>query len=246
LAALGRLPGALARELKTGAATTALAVHPGARRRVAFARATLGQLKEVASAAGGGATVNDALLAAVAGGLREWLASRGAEPPHLRAKVPVSMHHDGEDHAAGNRDSFWLVDLPLGEPEAVERVRAVAQETRERKRHHDADALYASFDDLAKLSRPLYRRVTDLTATPRAFTLSVSNVPGPRGSLAVLGAPVHELHTLAEIGERHALRAAALSCDGALSVGLCADAEAVPDLDVLAAAVQRALTSVPT
>jgi diacylglycerol O-acyltransferase / wax synthase len=70
--------------------------------------------------------------------------------------------------------------------------------------------------------------------SPRVFALNVSNVPGPQGALTVMGSPWLELHSVAEIAERHALRVAVVSAVGRLSFGLCADADAVERLDLLA------------
>ncbi len=75
--------------------------------------------------------------------------------------------------------------------------------------------------------------------SPRVFTLNVSNVLGPPGPQSVLGAPLLELHTLAEIAHRHALRVAIVSAAGRISVGLCADPEAIDGLDLVADGLAR-------
>jgi diacylglycerol O-acyltransferase len=51
------------------------------------------------------------------------------------------LHQPGERGAVGNRDSFFLVDLPVAEPDPAARLLAVCRQTTERKRGHDADAL---------------------------------------------------------------------------------------------------------
>jgi hypothetical protein len=68
----------------------------------------------------------------------------------------------------------------------------------------------------------------------------VSNVPGPRERRWVLGGRLVELHSLAEVGERHGLRLSALSYAGTVSIGLCADAHAIPDVGTLGAALDSA------
>ena len=73
---------------------------------------------------------------------------------------------------------------------------------------------------------------------PRSFALSVSNVPGPREPVSVLGAPVESIHSIAEIGERHALRVAVVSLAGELHFGFCADPAIVDGLDAMAAGVE--------
>ena len=77
-----------------------------------------------------------------------------------------------------------------------------------------------------------------LESSPRRFALNVSNVPGPRERMTILGETVASVHSLAEIGERHALRVAALSYAGDLYLGLCADPDVVHDLGDLARAIE--------
>ena len=237
---LVRAPATIARELRSSPGRSPLDAPISRARSVDFVSSPLDDLRRGAHAAGG--TLNDAILAAVAGGLRRWLIRRGEPLPEMRVKVPVSMHSDEEGPAAlGNRDSFFFVDLPLGEPDALRRLEAIRSETALRKREHDAETLYVLFNDLSHLSRRMYRRADAIAGRPGVFSLCVSNVPGPRERGAVLGGPIRELHSLAEVGEHHGLRVSALSHAGSVSLGLCADAAAVSDLDVLAAALAESL-----
>jgi len=219
------VPATLRRELARRGAETALDAEIGERRAVAFVDIGLDEVKRIAHALPERATVNDVVLTAVAGGLRAWLAGLDAHPHVLRVKVPVSLHQPGDDD--GNRDSFICVDLPIDEADPVARLRAVAAETRERKRDHDAQTLDAFFRDLSHMSSSLERFAEHWAESPRVFTLNVSNVPGPRGPLSVLGAPVASVHSLAEIGHRHALRVAVVSANGRIGFGFCADADAI-------------------
>jgi diacylglycerol O-acyltransferase / wax synthase len=224
---------AIRRELSPEGRPSPLARPAGPRRMVALSSFELDEIKALGHSAPERATVNDVVLAAVAGGLRRWLAQTGAEAHELRVKVPVSLHASDEPDSA-NRDSFMVVHLPLDEPEPVARLCAIAAETRERKAAHDADEIDAFFNDLGRLSRSLQRVADHWAMSPRVFALNVSNVPGPQGALTVMGSPWLELHSVAEIAERHALRVAVVSAVGRLSFGLCADADAVERLDLLA------------
>jgi diacylglycerol O-acyltransferase len=227
----GRLA-AIRRELAPEGRASPLARPAGPRRRVAFASFPLDGVKALGHAAPERATVNDVVLAAVAGGLRCWLAHTGLEAHELRVKVPVSLHTP-DDADAANRDSFMVVHLPLDEPDPTARLCAIAAETRERKAAHDADQLDAFFNDLGRLSRSLERLAEHWAMSPRVFALNVSNVPGPQGELTVMGSRLLDMHTVAEIAERHALRVAVVSAAGRLSFGLCADAGAVERLDLV-------------
>ena len=231
----GHLAGFLEREFARSRTRSPFDARIGTRREIAFATAPLRDLHEAARRLGG-ATVNDAVLASVAGGLRRWIEHHHGTLGDLRAKVPVSLHHEGED--AGNRDSFFAVSLPLHEGDPVARLRAVQQQTAVRKAEHDAQELDELMRELARISPGLERFCARVERSPRRFALNVSNVPGPRERMSVHGAPVEELHTIAEIGERHALRISVLSYAGDLYFGLCADPAIVADLDALGRGIE--------
>jgi WS/DGAT/MGAT family acyltransferase len=233
-----QLPRTLRQELGRRAVSSPLDRQVGPRREVAFVDAPVAELRRIGHAAPERATVNDVALSAVSAGLRTWLQELGAPAEGLRAQVPVSLHEAGE-HDTSNRDSFMMVDLPLAHEDPVARLVAVARETRECKRRHDAETLHTFFRDLSHLSRSLERHAEQWAMSPRVFTLNVSNVPGPPGPQSVLGAPLLELHTLAEIAHRHALRVAIVSAAGRISFGLCADPDALDSLELIAHGIRR-------
>jgi diacylglycerol O-acyltransferase / wax synthase len=212
--------------------------HIDGRRAVAFTTAGLGDLRRVAAATDG-ATVNDAVLAVVAGGLRRWLEAHHGHLGAVRVKVPVSLHTPplttGEaDSQPGNRDSFFCLDLPLGSADPLQRLTAIRRATRVRKQGHDAQHLDALMRGLAHTPR-LSRFADRILAHPRSFALNVSNVPGPRRPIQVLGVPVRALYTLAEIREHHALRVSVVSLADSLNFGLVADPTLLDGVDQLAA-----------
>jgi hypothetical protein len=202
-----------------------------AHRTVAFGSAALTPLRRAGRALAD-ATVNDVVLSITAGALRRWLLERG-EPAHrMRVKVPVSLHQEGDQVA--NRDSFFSVQLPIDQPDPVERLRAVRTETTARKTHHDAITLDELTRELAGLGPRFERAGSRVQTAPRAFALNVSNVRGPGQPVSVLGVPVRSMHSLAEIRPRHGLRIAVFSYADQLNIGLCADPAIVPDLVTLA------------
>jgi diacylglycerol O-acyltransferase len=223
--------------------------HIDAQREVAFTTAGLEELHRVATAADG-ATVNDAVLTVVAGGLRRWLEAHHGHLGAVRVKVPVSLQAlppgepppgppapGGDRGRPGNRDSFFCLDLPLGSADPLERLAAIRRTTRARKQGHDAQHVDALMRELAHTPR-LSRFAEHVLAHPRSFALNVSNVPGPRRPIRVLGVPVRALYSLAEIGEHHALRVAVVSLAGTLNVGLVADPTLLADVGGLAAGMQ--------
>jgi diacylglycerol O-acyltransferase / wax synthase len=230
------LPAALRRELRRGR-DTKLDQHIGPAREVAWTSFPLERLKRIEHGAAERVTVNDVVLAVVAGGLRRWLPQVGGIADDLRVQCPVCLHAQEEDAGQlGNRDSFMNLDLPISEPDPAARLRMINTETSERKLEHDADTLYAFFHALGRF-RPLYRGVTRLTSGPREFALSVSNVPGPRQRPLILGHAVEQFSSFAEPADRHALRVSIISLGGELAFGLCSDPDAITDLDGLRGAL---------
>jgi diacylglycerol O-acyltransferase / wax synthase len=238
--ALIALPGAVRRELRPGAEDPELDQAIGLDRELAFASIPLAELKAIGHSRPGHVTVNDVLLAAVAGALRRRL-ERGSEEGALRAQVPVSLHHRYERaDELGNRDSFLNVDLPLDEPDPLRRLERINAETAERKSRSDPEELYDLFHALSRV-RPLYRAASRLSSGPREFALAVSNVPGPPDPVSVAGRRVEGLASFAEPAPHHALRVSAISNAGALTVGFCSDPGALSGLDGLADAFSAAV-----
>ena len=215
---------ALTRELGRTGATTALAARVGPGRKIALASAPLAESKQAGKAIDPSVTLNDVVLAIVSGGVRAWLLHCATPTEGIRVKVPVSLHERDEAPGIGNRDSYFFADLPVEEPDPVKRLLAINRETAERKVDRDAEWLY-------RLG--LHRPVARWAMSPHVFTLNVSNVPGPRNDIYVLAARVREVYSLAEIAQHHALRVSVVSAAGTLFFGLCADRDAVTDLDVL-------------
>jgi diacylglycerol O-acyltransferase / wax synthase len=239
-----RVPGALVRELTPLGSASPMDRHIGARRELAWASHPLDELKRIEAAArdriGAHVTINDVVLAAVSGAIRTWLGGDGGGE-QLRAQVPVSMHHrDERPDALGNKDSFLFVDLPVHEPDPLRRVELINSETTVRKQAHDAEALYAFFHAVSRLG-PVGREIAHAASGPREFSLSVSNVPGPRDPVYVLGRRVLELCSVAEPADRHALRVSALSCSGTMHFGLCTDPDALRGLGEVEAGIDAAI-----
>ena len=235
------LPAALRRELRRGR-DTKLDQHIGPAREVAWTSFPLERLKRIEHGTAEHVTVNDVVLAVVAGGLRRWLPQVGGIADDLRVQCPVCLHAQEEDAGQlGNRDSFMNLDLPISEPDAATRLRMINTETSERKLDHDADTLYAFFHAVGRF-RPLYRGVTRLTSGPREFALSVSNVPGPRQRPLILGHAVEQFSSFAEPADRHALRVSIISLGGELAFGLCSDPEAITNLDGLRRALADSIS----
>lgn len=231
----GHLAAFIHREFARSRGRSAFDGRIGTRRLVALAEAPLGELHDAAKEIDG-ATLNDAVLTVVAGALRRWVEEHHGRLGAIRAKVPVSLHSEGDD--AANRDSFFSLGLPLNEPDPANRLRAVHAATAVRKAEHDAEELEELMRALSGVSPGLGRLCDRIERNPRRFAVNVSNVPGPREPLAILESPVRSVHSLAEIGERHALRVSVVSLAGKLYFGFVADPAIVDGLETMAAGVE--------
>jgi WS/DGAT/MGAT family acyltransferase len=211
--------------------------HPvGAGRRLAIIRGRLDLTKQIAHAHH--ATVNDVVLAAVAGGLRQLLASRGEDVAGLtqRAMVTISLHQEQPGQAQGNKPGWMMVPLPLGEPDPVCRLELIAAETTARKHKARPQAGTGIFR-FAAGQRAWYRHFP----RQRSVNLVVTNAPGPPVPLYLAGARLLELFPMMPVMGNLTLVIAALSYAGQLNLTAVADHDHCPDLEVFTHGVHTAL-----
>ena len=229
---------ALART-RPSAPMTPLNAGQGPNRRFAFIHAPLADLKRAGKAQG--ATVNDALLAAVAGMLRRYLEGAG-EPSRrpLVALVPVSVRRPGE--AGGNAISTVLVELPVDEPDPARRIVRVHDAMTEIKASAAirAGALLAGAGGWAP---PLVAStLARATGGLRAFNLVVSNVPGPQQPFWLNGCRLLAVHPAVPLNPAtQGLTVGIISYDGAVCFGLLADRDLDPPVAVAAEGLREAL-----
>ncbi len=244
LAEVRRLPGAIRRELGHRAADSPFDRPITGSRELAFVPlGPLTAMKAIGGSRPERATVNDVLLAAVAGGLRSWLGVDGGAGPHLHAQIPVSLHHRDEGATElGNRDSFMNIDLPLGEVHPLRRLDLISAQTRLRKEMGDAESLYDLFHALGRIT-PLGGAVRRFADSSREFSVAISNVPGPRAAVGVAGRRVQHLFSSSEPALHHALRISAISCAGDVGIGLCVDPSALPNVAVLADGIEDSFSA---
>jgi diacylglycerol O-acyltransferase / wax synthase len=235
-------PSTIRRELVPERGTSPLNAPAGRRRQVAFVDHPLDAVHRASKGLGEGVTINDLLLGVIAGGLRHWLEVRHGAIGPLRVQVPVSMHREGEaPGAVPNRDSFVNIELPVQEADAARRVLAVNEQMQVRKQDHDAEQLYTVFADVGQVSRHVFGLAHRIASNPHIYALSVSNVRGPVGTHYLAGGQIREVYALTEIAPHHALRVSAISFAGRIAIGLCADADAIPELPELAEGIERSL-----
>ncbi len=233
-----------ARTAARPAPQTPLNAAIGEQRRYATVRTDLDDYKRIRKVHGG--TVNDVVLATVAGALRAWLQTR-ADPvtarTTVRALVPVSVRTEVEGGTAGNRVSSYLVDLPVGEPSPVVRLHRVSYAMTAHKESGQAvgaDALVHLGGFAPPTLHALGARVTN-SLSRRLFNLVITNVPGPQFPLYAGGARMLEVYPVVPLAKGQAVSIGLTSYNGGVYYGLNADRDAMPDIDVLAECIVEAL-----
>ncbi|AIJ25879.1 WS/DGAT/MGAT family O-acyltransferase [Amycolatopsis methanolica] len=198
-----------------------------------------------------GVTVNDIVLAAITGALREWLLSRGegvSEATTVRALVPLAVLEPDtvEFSPAGlvnNEVEPYLVDLPVGEPSPVLRLQHISHTLRA---HADSGRSVAA-RAMLKVGGFAPATMHALAAraagsfSGRIFNLLVINSPGPQVPLYAGQARMTEMFPVIPLARNQALAIGVTSYHGGVYFGLNGDRKALSDMDVLVGMIEDSL-----
>jgi diacylglycerol O-acyltransferase len=213
----------------------------GPHRRFETVLVELDAFKRIKNAFGG--TVNDVVLAVVAGGLRRLFEAR-REPVDgvaLRAMIPVSVRADRERGALGNRLAALWTTLPIAESDPVTRLQDV-QRVMEDVKASDQAVGAQVLTTLSEYAPPtILAQAARLIARQRAFNLVVTNVPGPQFPLYCLGREMKEVYPLVPLSDNTTLAVALFSYNGSVGFGLVGDYDRAPDIGVLAEGIEKSL-----
>ncbi len=224
-----------------GVLSTELSRH----RRFASLAVSLGDLRRIREYHGG--TVNDVILACIAGGIRGWMLTR-AEPvtakTSFRAMVPMSVvAKDGLPTSLGSKVRGHLLSLPVGESNPVVRLHQVSYALKDHRETGSAVAAskLAGLPGFATSTfHAVGARVADAGAG-RGHQIVITNVPGPQEALYLAGEAVAEVYPCIPLSGRRAVAIGVTSYHGQVFFGIVADREAIPDVDVLAQCIEDAL-----
>jgi WS/DGAT/MGAT family acyltransferase len=180
-----------------------------------------------------GGSVNDVVLATVAGALRRYLFRRRVDPARLdfRVAAPVNVRRDEHSGQLGNHVSTWIVRLPLGESDPLVRLERIRRTTDELKRSEASRGVEMLMRAAEWLPASLLARGVGLARGP--VNMIVTNVPGPQLRLYSVGAPLLGMYPLVPLIPGGGLGIALFSYEGKLCWGFNADWELVPDLRAL-------------
>jgi len=211
----------------------------GPHRRFDWLTLDLGEVKRVRQRLGG--TVNDVVLATVAGAVRTFLRRRGVPSDEIffRAVVPVSVRSENERGVQNNRVSGWLTELPVDEPDPLRRLERVKEVTTRLKTSKQALGPEL-LGRAAEWATPGVLTVgVRLTARLHPYNVIVTNVPGPPMPLYLLGARLLGGYPLVPLFENQGIGIALFSYVGQLCWGFNADWDLVPDLGRFVEAVRE-------
>ena len=205
----------------------------GPNRRFFWTETDLEDVKTIKQGLGG--TVNDTVLAIVAGALRHFfLAHRefDVDGIHYRVMNPVSTRRADQHGALGNQLAMWLIELPLDEPDPSARLRRVQEATDHHKRANQALGA-ATLVELSRGAPTTLMSVASRVAGARIrpFNMTVTNVPGPQFPMYLLEARMIANYPIVPLWAQHGVGVALFSYDGRLLWGIHADYDALPDGD---------------
>ena len=214
----------------SAASETPLNGRLGPHRNIDWLEMSLEEVKSVRKAFG--CTVNDVVLATVAGAVREYMIYRRVNPNEIdfRVSAPVSVRREEERGQLGNRVSSWIIRLPVGDPDPRRRLESIAEVTRglkESKQALGVEMMMAA----AEWTPPLLLSL-GAQAASGPINMIVTNVPGPQIPLYMLGAKLEVSYPQVPLLENTGLGIALFSYDGKVCWGFNADYGLVPDLEV--------------
>jgi WS/DGAT/MGAT family acyltransferase len=216
-------------------------VEIGPYRRLAVVAGDLGQFKAIKNELGG--TVNDVVLAAVAGAVGRYLRGHGhsTQDLELRAMVPISVRTAGERGALGNRVSAFMAPLPVHAEDPVERLRLVTETMGDLKQSKQAVGA-TTMTQLSDFAPPtITGQAARLQPAQRFFNLVVTNVPGPQFPLYLMGRRLESITPMVPLAKRQAVCFGIMSYDGTINFGLIGDFGAMADLDSLAVDLEASI-----
>jgi diacylglycerol O-acyltransferase len=218
----------------------------GPHRRYAWASTTVEDVKKVRKGLGG--TFNDVLLAAVTCGFRDLLLSRGESVDRVvRTLVPVSVRPRGGSGVAvgdgtyNNQVSAMFAELPVGLTDPVACLRVVSAQMADLKDSHQAVAGEA-LTSLSGFAPPMLLALgarLALRAPQRGVNTVTTNVPGPQVRLYAAGRRMLRAYPYVPLAGQVRIGVAMFSYDGEVTFGITGDYDCAPDIDVLAAGIER-------
>ena len=182
-----------------------------------------------------GVSINDVLLACVAGAIGAYLRGKGDDPTgqEIRAMVPVNLRPLEEAYKLGNRFGLAPLVLPIGMSHPVERLYAVRARMNELKTSYQPLLAFAILTASGFFIKPLQAAITGLFA--KKTTAVMTNVPGPTAPLRICGRTVRQMMFWVPQSGDIGMGVSILSYAGGVQFGLITDAKMCPDPEAVIA-----------
>ncbi len=178
-----------------------------------------------------GCSVNDVLLASVAGALRGYLQAKGdpTEGIELRAIVPVNLRRHGGQQRLGNHFGLIGVELPVGLENPMARLYEIFRRTQALKHSYEPPVTLGIITALGYAPQILQDRVIDLLVS--RCTAVMTNLPGPQHPLYLAGSRIKQvMFWVPQVGDV-GMGVSILTFNGQVQFGLMTDTAIVPDPD---------------
>ncbi len=218
--------------------TTAIKGEPGISRRVAWTRPlSLARIKQIAHSHD--ATVNDVLLAAVSGALRDYLRDRAGPVAEIQAMIPFNLRPLDEPppRDLGNHFGLVFLSLPVATRTARRRLAEVHRRMEEIKSSREGPVSYALLSASGLTPEPIERLIVDMFSGKA--TAVMTNVPGPAEPVFFAGTPVRASLVWAPTSGHVGMSVSIFSYRGEVTIGLMVDAALVPDPMTIVDALER-------
>ena len=211
----------------------------GLSRRFDVMKVSIDRLREIKQPLG--ATLNDVVLAALAGCVHAYHRERRVRVDVLNCMVPMSLRGRSEGGDLGNRVGMFSILLPVGEKDPAKRLARILEQTH-RAKSDKRSAAYPMLMEVLSLLPGAAFRVLARQSLGRV-NLVCTNVPGVPEPRFLAGAAIEAVYPLVAIVEGTPLIVALLSYGGDMNIGIDTDPEAIPDPhrlgELLAAAVDE-------
>ncbi len=187
-----------------------------------------------------GVTVNDVLMAVVAGGLRQYLLAHGKRVPknlNIRAMVPVNLRPLSQSAKLGNHFGLVVLSLPLGIENPLDRVLEVKRRMDDLKNSPEAVVGYTLLEAMGMTPAQIENLAVQFFAMKS--TLVLTNVPGPRQKLYFAGSAIERIMFWVPQSGRLGMGVSIFSYAGSVSVGVMTDDGLVPDPEGIAEFIEK-------
>ncbi len=180
-----------------------------------------------------GATVNDVLVSALAGGLRYYLQQKGeaVDDLNFRAFVPVNIRPPEQVDELGNKFGLVLLSLPIYEHDPFERVMEVRRRMNELKNTPEAVVAFGILGAMGLTPIDVQRVIVQMFAMKA--TAVMTNVPGPQIPLYLAGAQLKDMMFWVPQSGRMGLGTSIISYAGKVYLGVVTDVGLIPDPELI-------------